>query len=180
LFAEPICELLYAHGEYAPMLQLIAPIGIFIYLQAPLQATLQALEKPGVALGNTFIGAVVKIGLIIILASNPTLGILGALIAIAINTVLVTILHAISVKRFVGFQMNMLDFVKVGAAIIIAGAFAHYVKSLLVAQPDWLSLLAACATTMILYIYFMFLMKIIDRDDLTRIPYVGKWFSTHQ
>lgn len=179
LFAEPICELLYAHGEYAPMLQLIAPIGIFIYLQAPLQATLQALDKPGVALGNTFIGAVVKIGLIIILASNPSLGILGALIAIAINTVLVTILHSISVKRFVGFQMNWLDFVKVGAAIIIAGAFAHYVKSLLTAQPDWLSLLTACATTMIIYVYFMFLMKIIDRDDLARIPYIGKWFSTY-
>jgi len=179
LFAEPICELLYAHGEYAPMLQLIAPIGIFIYLQAPLQATLQALEKPGVALGNTFIGAVVKIGLIIILASNPAFGILGALIAIAINTVLVTILHAISVKRFVGFQMKMLDFMKVGAAIIIAGAFAHYVKSLLDAQPEWLSLMIACVTTMIVYVYFMFLMKIIDRDDLTRIPYIGKWFSTN-
>jgi len=179
LFAEPICELLYAHGEYAPMLQLIAPIGIFIYLQAPLQATLQALEKPGVALGNTFIGAVVKISLIIVLASNPALGIKGALIAIAVNTVLVTILHAISVKRFVGFHMNILDFVKVGAAIIIAGAFAHYVKSLLTAQPEWLSLLAACITTMILYIYFMFLMRIIDRDDLTRIPYIGKWFVQH-
>lgn len=179
LFAEPICELLYAHREYAPMLQLIAPIGIFIYLQAPLQATLQALEKPGVALGNTFIGAVVKISLIIILASNPALGILGALIAIAVNTVLVTVLHAFSVKRFVGFQMNILDFVKVGAAIVIAGAFAHYVKSLLSAQPEWLSLLIACATTMILYVYFMFLMKIIDRDDLTRIPYIGKWFNVH-
>lgn len=179
LFAEPICELMYAHGEYAPLLQLIAPIGIFIYLQAPLQATLQALEKPGVALGNTFIGAIVKIGLIIMLASNPALGIKGALIAIAVNTVLVTLLHALSVKRFVGFQMQLLDFVKVGAAILISGAFAHYVKSLLHTMPDWLSLLAACATTMILYLYFMFLMKIIDRHDLTRLPYIGKWFQQH-
>src|SRR5690606_28820715 len=111
------------HGEYAPLLQIIAPIGIFIYLQAPLQATLQALEKPGVALMNTFIGAVVKIVLIIMLASNPTLGIKGAIIAIAINTVLVTLLHGISVRRFVGFHMNFLDFIKVGAAMIITGAF---------------------------------------------------------
>lgn len=179
LFAEPICELLYAHGEYAPMLQLIAPIGIFIYLQAPLQATLQALDKPGVALGNTFIGAFIKIGLIIWLASNPALGIKGALIAIAVNTVLVTLLHAFSVKRFIGFQMKLFDFVKVGAAIIIAGAFSHYVKSLLHSQPEWLSLLAACATTLILYLYLMFIMKIVDRNDLVRIPYIGKWFQQH-
>jgi len=177
LFAEPICELLYAHGEYGSLLQLIAPIGIFIYLQAPLQATLQALDKPGVALRNTFIGAVVKISLIIWLASNPALGIKGALIAIAVNTVLVTLLHGLSVKKFVGFTMQFFDFIKVGAAIIIAGAFAHYVNSLLHAQPQWLSLFAACATTMILYLYFMFIMKIIDRHDLARIPYVGKWFQ---
>lgn len=177
LFAEPICELLYAHGEYAPMLQLIAPIGIFIYLQAPLQATLQALEKPGIALRNTFIGAVIKITLIIFLASNPLLGIKGAIIAIAVNTVFVTLLHALSVKRYIGFQMQLLDFVKVGAAIIIAGAFSHYVKTLLHSQPEWFSLLAACVTTMILYLYFMFIMKIIDRNDLTRLPYIGKWFQ---
>ncbi len=32
LFAEPICRILYNHAEIAPMLQLIAPVGIFIYL----------------------------------------------------------------------------------------------------------------------------------------------------
>ncbi|URN92933.1 MAG: polysaccharide biosynthesis protein [Candidatus Pristimantibacillus lignocellulolyticus] len=177
IFAAPICELLYAHGEYAPLLQLIAPIGIFIYLQAPLQATLQALEKPGVALMNTFIGAIIKIGLIIILGSNPQLGIKGVLIAIAINTVLVTLLHGYSVKRYVGFKMHTMDFIKVGASIIITGAFAQYVMSLLANQPLGISLPAACLVAMIVYIFLMFLTKIIDKADLIRIPYIGKWFG---
>lgn len=176
LFAEPICELLYAHGEYAPMLKLIAPIGIFIYLQAPLQATLQALEKPGIALTNTFIGAIAKIGLIILLASNPKLGIMGALIAIAINTILVTLLHSYSVKKFIGFKMNLLDFVKVGAAIIISGAFSQYAMSLMQEQSLWVRLTTSCMVTMIVYLYLMFLMKIIDKDDLSRIPFINKWF----
>ena len=60
LFAEPICRILYNHAEIAPMLKWMAPIGLFIYLQAPLQAALQALDKPGTALMNTFIGAAVK------------------------------------------------------------------------------------------------------------------------
>ena len=178
IFAAPICELLYAHGEYAPLLQLIAPIGIFIYLQAPLQATLQALEKPGVALMNTFIGAFIKIGLIIILGSNPQLGIKGVLIAIAINTVLVTLLHGYSVKRYVGFKMHTMDFIKVGASIIITGAFAQYVMSLLAKQPLGISLPTACLAAMIVYIFLMFLTKIIDKNDLVRIPYIGKWFGS--
>ncbi|MCR8655742.1 stage V sporulation protein B [Paenibacillus endoradicis] len=180
IFAAPICELLYAHGEYAPLLQLIAPIGIFIYLQAPLQATLQALEKPGVALMNTFIGAIIKIALIIILGSNPQLGIKGVLIAIAINTVLVTLLHSYSVKRYVGFKMHMMDFVKVGASIIITGGFAQYVMSLLANQPLGISLPTACMAAMIVYIFLMFLTKIIDKADLIRIPYIGKWFGSDQ
>ena len=178
LFAAPICELLYAHGEYAPMLQLIAPIGIFIYLQAPLQATLQALDKPGIALMNTFIGATIKIALIIILGSNPQLGIQGVLIAIAVNTVLVTLLHSYSVKRYVGFTMHAMDFVKVGGAIIITGAFAQYVMSLLTNQPLGISLPTACIVAMIVYIFLMFVTKIIDKNDLVRIPYIGKWFAS--
>lgn len=179
LFAAQICELLYAHGEYAPMLQLIAPIGIFIYLQAPLQATLQALEKPGVALKNTLIGAIVKIALIIALASHPQLGILGALIAIGINIVLVTVLHSASVKKFVGFKMKKMDFLKVGAAMVISGAFAKYVNNILLEQqqPMWLALVVACAVAMVVYLYLMFLMKIIEKNDLARIPFIGKWFA---
>lgn len=177
LYAEPICEILYAHGEYAPMLKLIAPIGIFIYLQAPLQATLQALEKPGIALKNTLIGAVVKIGLIIALASNPQLGIMGALIAIAINTVLVTLLHSASVKKFVGYKMNTFDFLKVGGAMIIAGALSKYFSSYFSAHPEWVTLIIASIIVMIVYLYLMFLMKIIEKNDLARIPFIGRWFA---
>lgn len=176
LFAQPICEILYAHGEYAPLLQIIAPIGIFIYLQAPLQATLQALEKPGIALRNTFIGAVIKIILIIVLASNPALGIKGAIIAIAINTVLVTLLHGLSVRRFVGFHMSILDFIKVGAAMIITGAFAQYTIKHIATHIAWLNLISACIAGMIIYIGLMFLMKMIDRHDLARVPYIRRWF----
>lgn len=177
LYAEPICEILYAHGEYAPMLKLIAPIGIFIYLQAPLQATLQALEKPGVALKNTLIGAIVKIVLIIMLASNPQLGIMGALIAIAINTILVTLLHSASVKKFVGFKMNKFDFLKVGAAMIIAGALSKYFSSYFVAHPEWMTVIIASVIVMIVYLFLMFVMKIIEKNDLARLPFIGKWFS---
>ncbi len=176
LFAEPLCRILYAHGEYAPMLQLMTPIAIFIYLQAPLQAALQALNRPGTALTNTLIGATVKLVLIVQLASSPTLGIYGALIAINVNAVLVTLLHGISVLRFIGFRMNIFDFIKIGAAMVIMGAAAQFAVNKISIQYEWLELLLASATGIIIYLILMVLMKFIDRYDLVRIPLIGNWF----
>ncbi|MFC4776495.1 stage V sporulation protein B [Paenibacillus sp. GCM10023252] len=173
LFAEPICRLLYNHAEIAPMLQLIAPIGLFIYLQAPLQAALQALDKPGTALTNTLIGAAVKLVLIVELASKPEFGIYGALIAINVNVVLVTALHWFSVLRSIGFRMKMLDFVKVGAAMVIMAGAAEWTMNQDVLGREWINLLLACLSGVILYLVLMVWMRIINRYDLSR---VSKWF----
>ncbi|MBD2870422.1 stage V sporulation protein B [Paenibacillus arenilitoris] len=177
LFAEPICRILYDHSAIAPMLQLIAPVGIFIYLQAPLQAALQALDKPGTALVNTLTGAAVKLILIIRLASDPDFGIYGALIAINVNIVLVTVLHAISVLRFIGFRMKWLDFVKVIVAMIIMGAAARFTMDYVPLPAEWINLMLACAAGVVVYLLLMILMKIIDRHDVVRIPLFGRWFK---
>ncbi|WP_219837940.1 polysaccharide biosynthesis protein [Paenibacillus sp. R14(2021)] len=176
LFAEPICRVLYNHVEIAPMLQWMAPAGLFIYMQAPLQAALQALDKPSTALMNTFLGAVVKLVLIINLASMPSLGIYGALIAINVNIVLVTVLHWVSVARFVGFRMNALDFLKVGAAMLIMGAASLFVMNLKALPALWLNLMTACFAGIVIYLILMVLLRIIDRYDAARLPLVGKWF----
>lgn len=178
VFAVPICHLLYAHGEYGEYLKILAPIGIFIYLQGPLQATLQALNKPGVALFNTLIGAVIKLILIVTLASMPMLGIKGAIIAIGINTVLVTFLHAIAVRRFIKFKWNYLDIVKVLTVTIIAGAFALFAWNQLSAAPSWAQLFMAGLAMLTVYIFLLFKTKLIDKDDFIRLPYINKWFTS--
>ncbi|CAM3321480.1 stage V sporulation protein B [Paenibacillus lupini] len=177
LFAEPICRLLYNDADIAPMLQLMAPVGLFIYLQAPLQAALQALNKPGTALMNTFIGAVFKLVLIIMLATKPELGIYGALIAINVNIVLVTVLHGFSVLRFIGFHMQFMDFVKVGAAMVIMGAVARWMMNSQPLTLEWINLILACMISVVIYLLLMIWMKIIDRYDIARIPLFGQWFK---
>ncbi|WP_168121642.1 stage V sporulation protein B [Paenibacillus sp. HB172176] len=177
LFAEPLCRIIYNQSDIAPMLQLTALTGIFIYLQAPLQAALQALDKPGTALLNTFIGAAVKLVLIVQLASNPKLGIYGAVIAICINIVLVTVLHGISVMRFIGFRMHSLDFIKVGAAMLIMGAAAQWLVRIMPLAVEWLNLMLACFASVMFYLLLMIAMKLIDRYDMARIPWLGAWFK---
>ena len=177
IFAIPICHILYAHGEYGEYLKLLAPIGIFIYLQAPLQATLQALNKPGIALFNTLVGAIVKLVLIVTLASLPTLGIKGAIWAIAINTVLVTIMHAFAVQHYIKFKWNFLDLIKVLTTTIISGAFALFTWHQLDHFSQWIQLTCAVLVMMIIYIWLLFQTKLVDKEDLRRIPYFNKWFN---
>ncbi|OXM15388.1 putative polysaccharide biosynthesis protein [Paenibacillus herberti] len=176
LLAEPLVRLLYNHAEIAPLLALLAPAGIFIYLQGPLQATLQALDKPGIALMNTMVGAAVKLFLIVELTSRPELGIYGAVIAITVNYILVTLLHGISVLRISGYRMKLPDFIKVGAAMIIMGAACRWIMSHHPLTLEWIGLLVACATSALIYILLMAIMGIIDRHDLQRIPGIGRWF----
>jgi len=177
LFAEPICRILYHHADIAPMLMWMAPIGLFIYMQAPLQAALQALNKPGTALFNTFIGAIVKLVLIMKLASMPELGIYGALIAINVNIMLVTILHWFSVYRLVGFRMQLLDFVKVGAAMIIMGAAALWVMNQQITPALWANFLTASIIGAAIYLLLMIKLGIINRHDVARVPLLNRWFK---
>jgi len=176
LFAEPICRLLYDHAEIAPMLRMLAPAALFIYLQAPLQAALQSLGRPGVALTNTFIGAAVKLTLIVWLASRPDLGIYGALIAIIVNIALVTALHGIGVARAIGFAMKLPDFVKVIAAMTVMGAASLFVMKRWLLPAEWMNLLLALSVGTVVYLLLMVLMRMIDRHDVVRIPFIGRMF----
>ena len=177
LFAEPLCRLIYNHADIAPLLQLIAPFGMFIYLQGPLQAALQALEKPGTALLNTFIGAGIKLVLIIQLASKPELGIYGAAIAICLNIVIVTALHGWSVARFVGYRIKLLDFVKVGTAMTIMSAFSLWLMKGAWLPHEALNLMLASAGGVLLYLIIMLLTGIVDRYDAMRLPIIGRLFK---
>ena len=176
LLAEPLCLLVYGSGDMADMLRWMAPIALFLYMQAPLQAALQALDRPGTALFNTFAGAAVKLILIVQLASRPEFGIYGAVIAICVNMALVTLLHWISVARLTGFRLHPPDFAKTGAAAVIMGAAAVWLWNRQLLPLFSANLLSACALAVLVYVLLLMLMGLIDRHDMSRMPVVGRWF----
>ncbi|MGG1312375.1 stage V sporulation protein B [Cohnella laeviribosi] len=176
LFANPICSILYNDDSMADMLRWLAPVAVFLYMQAPLQAALQALNRPGTALLNTFIGAAVKLILIVELAAMPEFGVKGAVLAISANMALVTLLHWISVARLTGFRLIPLDFLKVLAAMTVMGAGAMWVWNLRPAPWDTVNLAAAFACSACLYLLLLILLGLIDRHDAARVPYIGRLF----
>lgn len=177
VLAEPICYFLYRDLEAGAMLHMIAPAAIFMYFQAPLQAALQALDKPGSALTNTLAGSIVKLLLIYLLAAKTSLGISGAVIAIAINIVLVTLLHWQSVVRATGLRLPTADFVKVAGAAVGMGLICYvlmYKPLPLLPSDDLFRFLLAGAVGMAFYIVALFPLQLVDKHDVTRIPWLGR------
>ncbi|NUU77493.1 stage V sporulation protein B [Paenibacillus xylanilyticus] len=178
VLAEPMCLVLYNDASIGSMLKLMAPFALFIYIQAPLQAALQALDRPGKALLNTFIGAVIKITLILLLASRPEYGIFGAVIAICVNSTVVTLLHARSVRNLLQFRFKRMDWVKTAAGMVIMGAATLLVyEHTVILLPFWLRMLLALLTGLIVYFIVMGLTRMIDFHDLSRMPIIGSWFQ---
>lgn len=176
LLADPLCTLLYGSDSMAGMLRWFAPIAVFLYMQAPLQAALQALNRPGTALFNTFAGACIKLILIVQLATQPELGILGAVIAIGVNIVLVTLLNWISVASLTGFRMHPLDFLKITAAMAVMSAAAVWIWNRHFLPLSILDLAAACLLATLIYLLFLIWLNLIDRNDAARVPIIGRLF----
>ena len=171
ILAEPLCSLMYGNTDTAPMLQMMAPFALFLYVQAPLQAALQALNRPGRALLNTLVGAIIKIILILLLASRPEYGIYGAIIAIIVNSILVTLLHGYSVVSLISFSLRVSDLVKTGVAMIIMGAGQLYIyTTVLVSDTQWIQFLFAAIMGVIIYLGIAYISGLVSLRDLNRLP----------
>ncbi|MEI7025277.1 stage V sporulation protein B [Paenibacillus sp. y28] len=177
VLAEPLCYYLYHNLEIAPMLQLMAPAALFMYFQAPLNATLQALDRPGTALLNTFIGSAVKLFLIYQLVTKPQWGIMGAVIAISANIMLVTILHWVSTVRLLRFKMAAGDFLKVLGAMGLMAVVCHLIMYRPWSDLLLLKFIGSMTAGVILYILCMFGTGQIDKSDLVRVPWIGRLLS---
>ncbi|MDP4095195.1 stage V sporulation protein B [Paenibacillus sp. P96] len=179
VLADPVCMLLYNSTEAAGMLKLMAPFALFIYIQAPLQAALQALNRPGQALINTAVGAIIKIALIIALASRPEYGIYGGVAAICVNSTAVTLLHGYSVSRLLGYQMKAGDWFKTAAGMLLMGGAVLYAYlHLPFGGTLWLQFICSSLIGIALYLVFMSCTGMILWDQLHRIPIVRRWFRT--
>ncbi|WP_223069204.1 stage V sporulation protein B [Paenibacillus caui] len=177
VMAEPLCQLLYNNREIGGMLKTLAPFALFMYVQAPLQATLQALDKPGTALNNTLIGAIVKIGLILYLASKPALGIYGAIIAIIVNIIIVTLLHGFTVSKALHYRFPLADVIKITCGMIImAGCASYLYHEVRLSASAAMHFTISAAAAFLLYLVLSVVTGLIDRYDIQRVPLLRRLF----
>ncbi len=178
IFAEPVMALMYGKSNAAIFVKVMAPFFIFHYFQGPLQATLQALDLARAAMINSIIGAAVKIGLIFILASQPSLGIMGAALAIMIGMVLVTLLHFSTIVKVISYSFYVRDYVKSFLTMIGAGLAGHYTFTALNGELSLaLQTLIAIFITTVVYTILLIIFNLIKREEMEKIPFIGRPLS---
>ncbi|MRX71392.1 stage V sporulation protein B [Bacillus lacus] len=178
IFADPIMAAMYGTNHAAVYVKAMAPFFLFYYFQGPLQAALQAMNLANAAMINSFIGAAVKTALIFVLCTRPSLGIMGAALAIVIGMMLVTLLHLATVMKAVSVSIKLMDYIKSLLTMIISGTAGSYLYTLYFGKLGQASgLLAAVAFTSALYLLLLLLFQLIDRKEAQRIPFIGEVLS---
>ena len=177
VFAEPICALLYGsqYQEVGIILKGLAPFSVFLFFQAPLAAALQGLDYAQVVFRNTLIGAIVKILAMFVFTSQPGFGIYGTVIALNIGITLVTLLHFASLTKKIGFTVDILEFSKIGATMLVMGYSGSYITH------HWLqgttvasSLLVSVPVSCCLYLLLLIALRVLGKQDVKRIPWIGE------
>lgn len=177
VFADPLMQLMYGTSEASIFVKVMAPFFLFYYFQGPLQAVLQGLDLAKAAMTNSLIGAVVKTVCIFALATRPSLGIMGAALAIAIGTVLVTLLHFATMVKVVSYSVYVTEYIKASITMLIAGivgymTFSHFFATF----PLNVRTTAAIIITTIVYMLLLIIFKLIKREELMRIPFLRVFF----
>lgn len=118
LFADTILEYMYGTSNASLFLKLMAPCFLFLYIQFPLNASLQALDLAKHAMWNNIASTIIKFTVMIALATNPEIGIYGVAIAMCVGVILGTCFHLITLYRSLAFRI---PFKMIGKMIALIG-----------------------------------------------------------
>ncbi|MGL4335436.1 MAG: stage V sporulation protein B [Turicibacter sp.] len=107
LFPYELMELLYDTPTGAQYLFIMAPFFLLLYFQGTLTATLQAIDQATKAMSTTLISSIIKIVMMFVLLSIPSININGLVIAILFNVVFITCWHFIIVRKRINYRGSM-------------------------------------------------------------------------
>lgn len=172
MFATQLTHFIYKEPAVGPILAVMAPFEFLLCLQAPLVGILQGLNKAGIAMMNSIFGGVLKLLLILMLASRPSVGILGVSMATAVAFTLSSLLNLWFVVRYVGFSIRLQSIGRIGIASV--GMFA-YMQMITMRHPQmrFSVLMSAILGGFILYFFLLCALRVLTSRNMRRIPKVG-------
>lgn len=178
LFSIPILTYMYDSSNASRYIILMAPFFLLLYIQAPLQAALFALDYAKQAMWNSFIGAIFKFAVLIFLASNATYGIMGVAIAISASVVLITLLHLHALNKAIQFKITIKDTLKMCTLLLVTYISGYVLKILFGDAVNEIGyLLIIFFILSIIYLINLFLLKFITKAELKQIPYIQQLFN---
>ncbi len=170
LFADSILTAMYGTNNASLFLKLMAPCFLFMYIQFPLNATLQALDLAKQAMWNNIIATMIKFTILISLTTNPQIGIYGAAIAMCVGVMIGTIFHLVTLYRRVRFYI---PFLMVFKMITLIG-FTYWAGILLIkifsfSEGQMYSFILILVILLICYMIFLFSLRFISKEELQQL-----------
>lgn len=178
IFSVTILTYMYGTANASNYLVLMAPFFIMLYIQSPLQASLIALDLAKPAMFNSLIGAACKFITMFLLASNKDFGIVGVAIAMSIGVVLITLLHLATLYKAIHFFIRFSDLWKMTLLVAITYMIGSGLKIIFEQMEGGLiSFMFIIGVMSVIYIFCLFALKFITKEELRQIPFFQKWIS---
>lgn len=177
VLADPLMQIMYGSTKGSYFIRVMAPFFLFYYYQGPLQAVLQALNLARAAMINSLIGAVVKTAVIFVLTSQASFGITGAALGIVIGFVVVTVLHFATALKKISFTFYIRDYVKGILAMAASGWLGYWLfDNMMLDSPLLIRVFISLSGMTVSYGVQLLIFGLINKADLRRIPWIGKFF----
>ena len=176
VLATPISSLIYNAPGAGPAVMISAVSIVLLGLHQVSTAVLQGLGHTKIPMINMVLAAVVKVILNWTLTAQSWLGIMGAAWATAADMGVAAFINLYFIYRYTGYRIELGQLVKtVGAAAVMAvGVKFFYEFTMQEWQGEIFSTFGAVGFGCVIYILTMILLGGIRRDDLARIPMVGR------
>lgn len=173
VLADPILKMLYPNAsDGAHILQIAAVTMVFVGINHTIQGSLFGLGKmytPALAL---LIGCVIKIGLNLVLITNPNINIYGAVISSFICQFVVFMIVYITMKRNIKVKFEPVKhIIKPLLAGLIMGAVIFFINYLFngVIRNSILTIINIMIGAVV-YLISVFALKILSKDEILMLP----------
>lgn len=173
VLADPILKMLYPNAsDGAHILQIAAVTMVFVGINHTIQGSLFGLGKmytPALAL---LIGCVIKIGLNLVLITNPNINIYGAVISSFICQFVVFMIVYITMKKNIKVKFEpMKHIIKPLLAGLIMGAVIFFINYLFngVIRNSILTIINIMIGAVV-YLISVFALKILSKDEILMLP----------
>lgn len=173
VLADPILKMLYPNAsDGAHILQIAAVTMVFVGINHTIQGSLFGLGKmytPALAL---LIGCVIKIGLNLVLITNPNINIYGAVISSFICQFVVFMIVYITMKRNIKVKFEPVKhIIKPLLAGLIMGTVIFFINYLFngVIRNSILTIINIMIGAVV-YLISVFALKILSKDEILMLP----------
>lgn len=172
LFASDLLLFMYRSDSAAPLLVMMAPFFLFLYIQAPLQSALQALDLARPAMWNTLIGVIVKFAIMLFVATSSHFGIKGAALAICIDVLLVTLLHLLSLKKTINYMLPFKDIIRMLLLCTTTFFITLYIKNQFYTEEgNMILFIGLLLVTALIYLILLIVFRFIKKEELQQLPF---------